>query len=79
MPDNHVCLFCGESIERTKVDPCTAVFAVSPPEEPERTRGARKPSWWKRPPGQYWLHGACLRRATHPSVPLHFLDLAEGD
>jgi len=25
------------------------------------------------------MHAACLRRAAHPSVPLYFLDLAEGD
>jgi len=25
------------------------------------------------------MHAACLRSAAHPSVPLHFLDLAEGD
>jgi hypothetical protein len=81
MPDNHICLFCGESIERTKVDPCTAVFAASSPDEGfDETRRARKSSsWWKRPLGQYWVHAACLRGAVHPSVPLQFLDLAESD
>jgi hypothetical protein len=29
MPDNHVCLFCGKSIEQTKVDPCSFVFATA--------------------------------------------------
>lgn len=81
MPDNHVCLFCGGSIEQTKLDPCSAVLAASWRDQGfDKTRGARRSSaWWRRPPGQYWMHAACLRRAAHPSVPLHFLDLAEGD
>lgn len=74
------CLFCGEPIEPTAVDPCSAVLTAAPragEPEPARGRGARA-KWWRRPPGVYWMHAACLRRAAHPSVALAFLDLAEG-
>lgn len=81
MPDLHVCLFCGEPIEPTAVDPCSAVISVAARGEPadQGRAGRRSPQRWRRPPGQYWMHAACLRSVTHPSVPLQFLDLAEDE
>ena len=84
MAEALTCLFCGEAIERTAVDPCSAVIAPSLPTQP-RSPGDDAPArvigatWQQRPPGQFWLHAACLRRVAHPSVPLHFLDMAEED
>jgi hypothetical protein len=81
MRPSHFCLFCGEAIEPSNLDPCSAVISASSPDGADNAgrRPKRSPSWWKRPPGQYWMHSACLRNAAHPSVPLHFLDSAEGD
>ena len=81
VPDRHPCLFCGEPIEPTEIDPCTAVFAASGREDPleAKRRGSRSSPWWRRPPGQYWVHAACLRSAAHPTVPLYFLDLTERE
>jgi hypothetical protein len=82
-PTRHTCLFCGEPIAPDGVDPLTAVIAAAPrarsdPDaaaRPERRRpGAR---WWEQPPGQYWMHAACLRRHAHPSTALQFLDIVE--
>ncbi|MEZ5145398.1 MAG: hypothetical protein R2726_23235 [Acidimicrobiales bacterium] len=83
MAGQHVCLLCGAAIEPTDVDPLTAVITAAPSADErsaERPRGARRPAttWWRRPPGQYWLHAACLRQAAHPTVPLPFLDVAES-
>ncbi len=77
--ERHVCLFCGQPIAPSAVDPCSAVLSAALPDGPEAARGHRKQSaWWRRPPGQYWMHADCLRGVAHPSVPLHFLDVAEG-
>jgi hypothetical protein len=82
MVEDHVCLFCGGTVARTGNDPCSAVLSVAEPGEPDEAAvdrgGRRRPAWWRRPPGQYWMHASCLRAAAHPSVPLHFLDVA-GD
>jgi hypothetical protein len=66
LADGYSCMFCGESIERTGVDPCVALLTA---------RWLDK--GFEESPGQYWFHEQCLRRVTHPSVPLYFLDLAD--
>lgn len=79
--DDPTCLLCGEPIARSAVDPCSAVLSARRPDrapgEPGGRRHRSAAAWWRRPPGQYWMHAACLRRAAHPSVPLRFLDAAE--
>jgi hypothetical protein len=76
-----MCLVCGESIEQTRVAPCSAVPAASwrDQENLKPPGGKTQTRWWRRPPGQYWMHAACLRIAAHPSVPLQFLDRAASE
>jgi hypothetical protein len=80
----HRCLFCGEPVAPDGVDPLTAVISVAPRSgsDPEAAadRPARRrpgPRWWQQPPGQYWMHSACLRRHAHASTRLEFLDITE--
>ena len=81
---SHVCLLCGRPVQARGVEPLSAVLSVAAHEAsaPDPTPGRprrRRPGlrWWERPPGQYWLHVACLREHAHPSVPLQFLDIVE--
>jgi hypothetical protein len=77
----HSCLFCGQPIEPRGLDPLTAVVSVAVPPEPDAATAADRvrrrrpgPRWWRRPPGQYWMHESCLRQHAHPSVQLQFLE-----
>jgi hypothetical protein len=81
MTDNHVCLLCGELIERTSVDPRSVALAASWRDAevdnvPSR-RVRASPPWWDRPPGPYRAHAVHLRGAAQPPVPIQILDLAE--
>jgi hypothetical protein len=62
-----VCMFCGNSIEETPVDPCAGLFVAAWSENAFEERA-----------GQYWFHAACVQQHAHPSIPLYFLDLADG-
>ena len=62
----YVCLFCGESIARSHVDPCAGVLAAGWQE-----------AGFEGSTGQYWFHAECLRTRTHKSVPLYFLEMGD--
>ncbi len=61
--ETYMCLFCGESIVRSDVDPCSAVFTAGWADDA-----------FDSGTGQYWLHARCLRERASSSVPLYFLD-----
>ncbi len=61
-----LCMFCGEAITETAVDPCALEVAVHWPDPGFDGETAC-----------YWCHADCLRTASHPSVPLYVLDLGE--
>jgi hypothetical protein len=65
-PERYVCVYCGKTIERTRVDPCACIVAA----EWERTG-------FDGETGQYWFQSSCFKDRVHPSVHAYFLDAVE--
>jgi hypothetical protein len=55
----YQCGFCGNTIERTRVDPCAMVVAARWSEAGFDGRTQ-----------QIWFHAGCLRQHLHPTVPV---------